>query len=97
MLSRHLEQHCRCSCCCGAYPDMKRVTGQVHAVHIVDPLRDDMHGASNMLTCSSLLQVTQGGVESVTVAPPPHTLLLCYPPSDSSMASDCLKAYRQAL
>ena len=56
-----------------------------------------MHGASYPLTCPSLLQVTQGGVESVTKAPPPHTLLLCYPPSDSSMASDCLTAYRQAL
>ena len=55
-----------------------------------------MHGASYMLTCPSLLQVTQGGAESVTEAPPPHTLLLCYPPSDSGMASDCLSAYRQA-
>ena len=40
------------------------------------------------------LQVSRGSVERVAASSPSHALLLCYPPSDSTMASECLQAFR---
>ena len=46
------------------------------------------------LTVLVVIQVLKDGADSLASAGASRALLLCYPPSDDSMASDCLQAFR---
>ena len=47
-----------------------------------------------LMTVFGPLQVSRGDVESVAASSSSHALFLCYPPSDSTMASESLQAFR---